>query len=206
MVPIRGGLRCSAIDGVTPWRARPWPGDAAQYAAETLASALRDGATAPRAFTQANATLWDGSLALSRQQSMCAAIAVDVWLVAEGVRGDWVLAGDCELWAADEAGRLLLVAGGAYERGPSHAELERLPRSYRDDDPGPGPHAVGRYRSSDFPVGRVTAAALVLASDGARLAEATGQGVELSGLAAWLDCASSVEGRDDLTCIVVEPS
>lgn len=107
-------LRVAAIDGVTPWQSRAWPGkDAAQAAAATVAGYLLLPLPLRDAMAAANASLHNPVVRPSRRQAMAAVAVADCRSSRAGVDANILVAADCEVWTADCNGGLTLTAGGS---------------------------------------------------------------------------------------------
>ena len=212
-------LRVAAIDGVTPWQVAPTPGgDAAQYAAGTVAGALLLPVTPRAALTQANTELHRPEVTPSRRQPMAAVAVADCAADPLGVSAQILVAADCEVWAADLRGGLSLAAGGEFlrpevrhawvelrDRLPADADVLAVEAQTLDAPTTQVCHAVGRYPAPVWSEAAITAEALVVATDGCRLREWAARGLPtLAALPSWLESVASRPSRDDLTCLLVE--
>lgn len=221
MQQFPSGVRAAVVDGVTPWRSPGSPGgDAAQWAAATLVSALSLPLGLQDAYVYANGVLHRPDLHPSRRQAMAAAAAADCVLNAGCVEWSALVSGDCEVWVADgfaETPRLSL--GGDFVRADVRrdwvAMLEanvgawsfddrlRQEAEFFEDSATQVCHAVGRYSTPTFVAGRGLHAVLVVASDGACISEAVAEGVSVGDIDQWLVHVSERSVRDDLSCLIV---
>jgi len=214
--PFGEVLRVAVVDGVTPWRSYPRAGDAAQWAAATCVKHLLLPGDLVERLTDANDDVHDPAVTPSRRQAMASVAVADLSVEDGQMVGHCAVAADCEVWVATH--ELQLIAGGDFlrpairehirqqrdrwwalsfdERLAEEAELLENPDTQIR-------HAVGRYPAPAFAVERLQAAHIVLATDGARLAEAAASGVTLEDLPEWLQGAAVQADRDDLVCAVV---
>lgn len=214
--PFEEVLRVAVVDGVTPWRAEHHPGDAAQWAAATCVKHLLIPGDLTERLADANDEVYDPGVAPSRRQAMAAVAAVDVCVDDGQLVGYCVVAADCEVWVAN--GELKLVAGGPAEQPAVREQMqgrrdrwqslsfdERLAEEAEllESPDTQVRHAVGRYPDPAFAAERLRATHVILASDGARLAEAVAGGVTLERLPEWLQMVAAQADRDDMACGVV---
>jgi hypothetical protein len=215
--PFEEVLRVAVVDGVTPWSANYFTGDAAQWAAATCVKHLLLPGDLTERLTDANDEVHDPAITPSRRQAMAAVAAADLFVENGQLAGHCVVAADCEVWVIVDD-MLLLGAGGDFLRPAVRGHIrqqrdrwqalsfdERLEEeaALLEDPATQVRHAVGRYPAPVFSVERLRATHIVLATDGARLAEAAAIGVTLDGLPEWLQGVAARADRDDMVCAVV---
>ena len=214
-------LRVAVIDGVTPWQTEPcFGGDSGQFAASALMSTLYLPVSLSEAFDRVNRDLHNPVLRPYARQTMAAAVALDIsqqrgWLDCSGL-----VAADCEWWVTENGSpKMHLFVGGdarteeAIEAARQHAKAipvmpnrdskrQREAEDYADNSSFHR-HAVGRCENPRFGSGEGRFTSVLLASDGALLAEAPNVVADPESLWAWLSNIESRSPRDDFTALLV---
>lgn len=213
--PLGEMLRVAVVDGVTPWRSPQRAGDAAQWAAATCVKHLLLPGDLGERLTDANDEVYDPDITPSRRQAMAAVAAADLYVEGGQLIGYCAVAADCEVWVATD--ELHLAAGGDFLYPAVREQLRQRHDRWRSlsfdarlseeaellEDPDTQlRHAIGRYPAPTFSVERLQAAHIVLATDGARLAEAAANGATLEDLPEWLQGVAARAERDDMVCAI----